>query len=455
MRSSKPGDLLVRMALLLGLALAPAAAQPSADRTLTGTLEMLWGEGPDRASCVSRYRLFMGNKDRIALDISPGMWASLSSRVGEQVVVRGDFMKSAASADAPETFQVRTVSTAREDEGQVASRSGPALGRKPYLTILCRFADTRNKTPKPASYFQRLVTDRRHGLAAYFRQVSYGALSIEGSASVGWLDLPRPLSAYRPGPNFDFDRALADAVSAAGRQVAVDAFDGINLVFNVPAFGNAFGGFGGRFVVETEGEEKVYGVTWLSYTDQALFAHEMGHSLGLPHSSGPYNRTYDSDWDVMSQSYLTRTGKLGYVAQDTIAYHKRLLGWIPDAGVTAIARGIRQRVNLRPLCHSRSGCQLVMIPLSADGSRFYTVEARLRAGLDKKVPGSGVVIHRVDTNRGDRVAEVVDADRNGNPNDRGSLWIPGERFQDSGTGVSVRVVGRSGDEFVIDVETGS
>ena len=50
------------------------------------------------------------------------------------------------------------------------------------------------------------------------------------------------------------------------------------------------------------------------------------------------------------------------------------------------------------------------------------------------------MIYLVDTARGDRMAQVVDADGNGNPNDAGAIWNVGETFTDASNGISVRVL---------------
>jgi hypothetical protein len=47
-------------------------------------------------------------------------------------------------------------------------------------------------------------------------------------------------------------------------------------------------------------------VTWLPpfAFGHDWVTHEMGHGFGMPHSSGPYSATYDSEWDVMSGAGL-------------------------------------------------------------------------------------------------------------------------------------------------------
>jgi hypothetical protein len=86
---------------------------------------------------------------------------------------------------------------------------------------------------------------------------------------------------------------------------------------------------------------------------------------------------------------------------------------------------------------------MVTIPLF-DGT-FYTAEARRQVGYDERVPLTGVVLHHVDPERGDRRAQVVDVDDNGDPNDEGAAWTPGEVFEDGLHGVTLSVVEPDGE----------
>ena len=48
-------------------------------------------------------------------------------------------------------------------------------------------------------------------------------------------------------------------------------------------------------------------------------------------------------------------------------------------------------------------------------------------------------------------AFVVDADNNGNPNDEGAMWRPGETFEDRSNGIRIEVLGRLGTTFTVRV----
>jgi len=51
--------------------------------------------------------------------------------------------------------------------------------------------------------------------------------------------------------------------------------------------------------IEPDGPTQSYGLTWIAnwgYADISVVEHEMGHSFGLPHSSGMYGETYDNYW---------------------------------------------------------------------------------------------------------------------------------------------------------------
>ena len=72
-------------------------------------------------------------------------------------------------------------------------------------------------------------------------------------------------------------------------------------------------------------------MTWLPPWGQTsgVFAHEMGHGFGFPHSSGPYAQTYDSNWDPMSNGHNNKVpSAFGPTPVHTITHHKDLALWI-------------------------------------------------------------------------------------------------------------------------------
>lgn len=435
---------------LIGLTFTSPAVPVGAQNVVlrSGTLDVLWKEAEGGQGCTPFYSLVEDNGERASLEpraAAAGEWPAL---VGKRVTVTA--LPAAPGQRQAETDSLQVQHLAKDEYAEL-NDAGVARGAKKYLTILCRFADRTDRTPKSRQYFQQMFSDRRYGIIAHFRKASYGALSLDGSQVVGWVNLPRTLHAYGSGAQFDSDLVLYDAIEAASRQASASDFDGINLAFNLPAFGPSIGGWGGRRTLNLDGVTKSYGVTWLAYADQALFVHEMGHTLGLPHSSGPYSKVYDSRWDVMSQPYQGKRTKFGYVAQDTIAYHKHLLGWIDGASTVTVAPGRKMRLTLRSLCNSEPANYLVKIPVDSSGKRMYTLEVRKRHSLDREIPGAGAVLHYVDTARRDRVATVVDVDNNGNPNDAASRWLPGEEFRDAPNAIRIAIVAAGGPSLTIDV----
>ena len=130
----------------------------------------------------------------------------------------------------------------------------------------------------------------------------------------------------------------------------------------------------------------------------------------------------------------------GYLGVHTIAYHKDFLGWIPASRKYVPTRNGPRTITLAQLAQpSAEGYLLAQIPIGDLATDFYTVETRLFAGYDDEVPDEAVVIHKVDTTRADRLAQVVDVDNNGDPNDEGAMWTPGETFTDRANGIQVSI----------------
>jgi M6 family metalloprotease-like protein len=202
-------------------------------------------------------------------------------------------------------------------------------GPQPFITLLCRFSDIAAE-PAPPSYFEGLLGATSPGLDDYWREVSYDQINLAGSRVAGWYTLPQPASTYQIGSglDLDLDRLARDCTAAADADVYFPAFTGINLVFNSGAQSK-----GGSRWLDLDGISRRYGITWIasaSLPSQALFAHEMGHALGLGHTTANGSEEYRNVWDSMSEGGLCWPDtQYGPVAQHPIAYDLDQLGWIP------------------------------------------------------------------------------------------------------------------------------
>ena len=92
-------------------------------------------------------------------------------------------------------------------------------GPQPFISILCKFADEDGE-PVPPAYFEGLFGAARPGLADYWREVSYGQISLEGSRTVGWYTLPRPSTEYLAVAEAEarLDRLMDDCIRVGGRR---------------------------------------------------------------------------------------------------------------------------------------------------------------------------------------------------------------------------------------------
>jgi hypothetical protein len=121
-----------------------------------------------------------------------------------------------------------------------------------------------------------------------------------------------------------------------------------------------------------------------------LLEHEIGHTLGFPHSGG--GDGYTSAIDLMSNSAAPRdTDPDRRDGPATIAVNLLAAGWIPVEAATIV-----EAPGTFPLAASNSatGPRVLVLPL--DGYRFLTVEALDATGFDDHLPQSGVVVHEID-----------------------------------------------------------
>lgn len=475
-RGCEVKKLVAIVAIVAGL-LFCAAQAAMAQTTLSGWFVTIW---PDAPSGEQPPRYFLIGKDGLWTELEIGEAVKgLRSFDRKQVTVEGSYEEPLAAADVgtPQTtrsvgqkFRVRSILPDKESSlapmaTEMAAQAA-VLGSKPWATILCRFADSTGVTPRERGWFDELMLgDNYPSMNHYWSELSYDQIDLAGSQVAGWYNLPHPRSHYIYDTNgdgqedTDLGQLAIDCAAVADAEVYFPVFYGINFVFQ----DTGCCAWGGSWALSLDGQQKMYGTTWATAhtsVGQSLWAHEMGHGFGLPHSSGPYNAVYDSAWDVMSAQWWGCTVSphpvFHCVGQHTISYHKDLLGWIPTGRQYTAAPGSSVTIEVERLAQPAGvGYLMAKIPINGSTTEFYTVETRQRVGYDNQLPGDAVLIHHVDTvNRWDRQAQVVDVDNNGNPNDAAAMWTPGETFIGV-NGISVAVGSATANGFLVTITNGN
>lgn len=439
------------------VAQGPPVPPPVKASALSGWLTLLWVDPPpgmpEQPGPITRLTDDQGRTYRLTLpeELAQKL-GGIQSLDRHRVTLDGNWLDARHEGLLVSSLRAPRM-PARSDE--ISAAESPEAVVKPYAVILCRFSDTTGFTPHPPSYYAGLFGDAAPGASHFWQEASYNAISLNGCALFGWYNLPRPRAYYlnTAGTRMDVDRLFADATAVADADVNYNAFAGIQILVNDAL--NNVSALGGAAVGTLDGSYRAWPATWLPLWAHlpVYLNHETGHSLGLPHSSGPYQDTYDSAWDVMSYggNWVTPDPTYGPTPVHTIAWHEARLGFLPAKRIYLAQPGSSQTIPLGRLAQPASSDDYLMAQIFIGGwaTRFYTVELRQDAGYDAVggrdtfpyagLPAAGVVIHRVDTTLADRNAQVVDGDGNGNPNDAGAVWTPGETFRDGPNGITIAV----------------
>jgi M6 family metalloprotease-like protein len=148
-----------------------------------------------------------------------------------------------------------------------------------------------------------------------------------------------------------------------------------------------------------------------------VIAHEFGHSLGLPDlydtSRNPKSEGL-GNWDLMAGGSWGGDGNSPGMPVHMSAWSKAYLGWVKPKDITQDLGPI----TLPPYETTPSEPKVFLITIKSNAANmYYLISNRQKIGFDSKLPGSGLLILRV--NEGKLKDGLANNNLNTDPNDMG------------------------------------
>lgn len=335
----------------------------------------------------------------------------------------------------------------------------PASGPQSVIVILVKFRDLENV--KTREEIRNLVFGE---LNDYFREVSYGRMSLTGDVTPVWYTL-KGVKYYGAGREKP-ETLVLDAVKAADKDVNFLNYEYILIVHagdDQDRSGNpdditSFSSISKGYAVLTDEGRLSFGVICVAEMDPiGPYAHLLARTLGLPKlyhaekfASGKYTEDdYVGEWGLMAHGLWANNGS---TPVHPCAWSKIKLGWMPNAKVEELQEGLEGTFNLAP--HEELSPDMphaIKLPLGE--KTYYLIEARKKVGYDSYLPGEGVLIFYVDESKesGKGILKLVDAHPETETlND--APFKPGDFFNDEASKVAVEILGASGSSYLVKVD---
>jgi M6 family metalloprotease-like protein len=290
----------------------------------------------------------------------------------------------------------------------------------------------------------------------FFKDTSYGKMSLEVSVINGWKRMPRPVGKYVDSAGgFDFERHKAYITDACALFPEVD-FSAWQFVYvvavktKVIALSPAFNAYPGDGVKTAHGEVRL-AVTFGNdsyHNRHTTVIHETGHLLGLPDVYRYGGGLSIGPWDIMCDIFKG-TSFLGW--------HRHKLGWLDKSRELYLKKGTSQLV-LTPLS-STGGVSMVVVPADDSDHPSKVIVAEIAQPIlsaHGKMWGDGVLIYSVDaTIPTGKDPVVIYPKQAGDSEEFGRLYQAsfnvGDDFQPTNAPVEIKVLEKQADGYKIEV----
>jgi hypothetical protein len=405
------------VALLLGTSVhaTPPASIDAAGaqaRAVSGVLRVRYeDEFPGHAATLALYLEdeSTGRVHRLQLPRAPR--AGLAS--GRRVTVRATPAGESLRLEAADLAQLETQATATPT--MLATTS--VTGTRRALVMMGSFQDAAAECTVPAVSNLMFDDPNNRSVDDLYRETSQGRVSFTGAVAGPYA--VDELSAGRCA--LDTWAAKLDAKAQAA---GVDVASFQHRVYVLPRGTSCPAGVGD--LGGTAGQ------TWVKYCDLPdVYAHELGHNLGMSHASTPTGE-YDDYSDVMGISGLALRG--------VAAPHAEQMGWRTDTQVRAVTGSGYYDVAPMHLAAGTALAPQILKIAKPDTGDWYYLSYRRPVGFDANIASRYFTLN-VHTFRGDTNRTFL----------RGTVAV-GQSYVDAANGLTFTLVSKTDDYLTVQVQ---
>lgn len=255
---------------------------------------------------------------------------------------------------------------------------------------------------------------------SYYRNVSYGKITLAGDISETWILLPHNMSYYGDYDNRNDHssgaRALInDAIDNSDAFIDFSRFDYVLVVHagEDEAYSHevtdiwSWGYWEGLLATTDDGVTFNQGAVVSENDTLGVFCHEFGHIIGLPdlyNSDNDSSKSFVENWGLMGNG--DKNGDpTGSKPAHILSWGKMFLGWIDSSQIIEIAGGQSLNATVEPLEKLSAGAKVVKISVALRS--YYLIEVR----IDDNLPEQGILITFVNEtkNSGEGIVEVINS----------------------------------------------